>query len=98
MYQGVSSQLPVLLLDVQPGDCVLDIAAAPGSKSTQLAAMMNNRGTLVLNDYSTSRMQALNANMQRCGATNYILLKHRGQNLGPLLPNFFNKVLKSSGN
>jgi 16S rRNA (cytosine1407-C5)-methyltransferase len=93
MYQGVSSQLPVLCLDVQPGDRVLDLTAAPGSKSTQLAAMMNNQGMLVLNDYSTSRMQALNANMQRCGVTNYTLLKHRGQDLGRLLPNIFDKVL-----
>ena len=93
MYQGLSSQLPVLLLEIKPGERVLDMAAAPGSKSTQLASELQNKGILVLNDYSTNRLQALSANMQRSGAVNFCILKHRGQNFGPLLPEFFDKVL-----
>jgi len=92
-YQGISSQLPVILLDVKPGQSVLDMAAAPGSKSTQLAAIMQNKGELVLNDYSRARLQALNANMQRCGATNYYILNLRGESLGIKFAEYFDKIL-----
>jgi 16S rRNA (cytosine1407-C5)-methyltransferase len=92
-YQGVSSQLPALVLDVKPGDRVLDMTAAPGSKSTQLAAMLGNKGELVLNDSSYHRLPALQANMQRSGAINHYILKHRGENLSRLYPEYFDKIL-----
>jgi 16S rRNA (cytosine1407-C5)-methyltransferase len=92
-YQNVSSQVPVLLLDPRPGERVLDMAAAPGSKSTQIAACMHNQGTLVLNDWSHQRLQALNANLQRSGAINYYILNLRGESLGNLFPEYFDKVL-----
>ncbi|MCK4753913.1 MAG: RsmB/NOP family class I SAM-dependent RNA methyltransferase [Calditrichia bacterium] len=92
-YQGISSQLPPLVLDVKPGDRVLDMTAAPGSKSTQLAAMLGNKGELVLNDSSYHRLPALQANMQRSGAINHYVLKHRGENLSRLYPEYFDKIL-----
>ena len=92
-YQGISSQLPPIVLDVQPGERVLDMAASPGSKSTQLAAALQNRGILVLNDASSSRMQPLHVNMQRNGATHYYISKQRGETLSRIYPEYFDKIL-----
>ena len=92
-YQGISSQLPPLVLDVKPGDRVLDMTAAPGSKSTQLAAMLGNKGELVLNDSSFYRLPALQANMQRSGAINHLVIKQRGENLSRVFPEYFDKIL-----
>jgi 16S rRNA (cytosine1407-C5)-methyltransferase len=92
-YQGIASQLPVSLLGVQPGEKVLDMAASPGSKSAQLCGLMQQKGMLVLNDSSTSRMKPLNANMQKTGAVNHCTLKLRGERLGALYPEYFDKVL-----
>ncbi len=92
-YQGVSSQLPAIILDPQPGDKVLDLTASPGSKSTQMAAMMENRGFLVLNDVSMKRIQALNTNIQKIGSVNYAVYRQPGERIGNLLPEYFDKVL-----
>ena len=91
--QGIASQLPALVLNPKPGERVLDMAAAPGSKSTQLAALMNNRGQLYLNDINRGRLQALNANIQRSGALNQIITCLPGERLGNLFPAFFDKIL-----
>ena len=92
-YQGISSQIPALVLNPQPGDKVLDIAAAPGSKSTQMAAMMHNQGELFLNDISTNRLQSLNVNIQRAGIINEIILNMAGERFGKLFPEYFDKIL-----
>jgi len=92
-YQGLSSQIPALILNIQPGDRVLDMAAAPGSKSGQLAAILNQTGFLVLNDSSYHRLQALQAIMQRSGAINHYILNHRGENLSRIFPAYFDKIL-----
>lgn len=67
------SALPALVLDPQPGERVLDACAAPGSKTTQLAALMADTGTLVANDANLGRLSALRSNAQRCGVTNCIV-------------------------
>ncbi len=95
-YQGISSQLPVILLDPQPDDKILDIAAAPGSKAAQIAALMKNRGLLVMNDNSYQRLQALNTNVQKSGALNTVTLNHRGERMGKLFPEYFDKILVDS--
>ncbi len=64
------SALPALVLDPQPGERVLDPCAAPGSKTTQLAALMDDTGTLVANDSNLGRLSALRSNAERCGVTN----------------------------
>ncbi len=92
-YQGIASQLPALVLNPQPGERVLDIAAAPGSKSTQIAALMQNEGILYLNDFSRQRLQALNSNTQKAGVINQVLLNHNGERLGNLFPAYFDKIL-----
>ena len=71
--QEAASMIPPLVLKPKPGELVLDMCAAPGSKTTQMAAMMNNQGLLVANDVSGERLQALGINLQRCGTTNTII-------------------------
>ena len=63
------SALPARVLDPDPGERVLDPCAAPGSKTTQLAALMDDEGLLVANDSNLGRLSALRANAERCGVT-----------------------------
>ena len=71
--QESASMIPPLVLEPRPGEKVLDLCASPGSKSTQIAAMMENKGVLVSNDIKGDRLAALGQNMQRCGVHNCIL-------------------------
>ncbi len=72
--QGLSSMVPALLLDPQPGEKVLDLAAAPGSKTTQLSALMKNEGVVTANDENPIRLEKLKANLDRQGIKNVELL------------------------
>lgn len=74
------SQLPVTLLDPQPGERVLDLCAAPGGKSAQIVQAMDNRGTLVANDALVGRVRALRANLERLGALNVSTTLYDGSN------------------
>jgi len=67
--QEAVSALPVPALDPEPGDVVLDACAAPGSKATQLARAMDDRGTLIANDASMGRLAPLRSNCDRLGVT-----------------------------
>jgi tRNA (cytosine49-C5)-methyltransferase len=71
--QEAASMIPPLVLDPKPGDIVLDMCAAPGSKTTQMAVMMKNEGLIVANDYKGARLQSLGINLQRSGLTNTIV-------------------------
>ncbi len=75
--QDAASMIPPLLFDL--GNTVLDIAAAPGSKTTQLAAMMKNKGVLIANDVDLRRLSALRFNIQRCGVSNTIITNLDGR-------------------
>jgi tRNA (cytosine49-C5)-methyltransferase len=77
--QEAASMLPPLVLDPKEDEIVLDMAASPGSKTTQIAAMMKNTGVLVANDYTTLRMKPLSINLQRCGVSNVVLTLMQGQ-------------------
>jgi 16S rRNA (cytosine1407-C5)-methyltransferase len=92
-HQGLSSQLPVPALDPQPGETVLDLSAAPGSKAIQMADRMQNRGRLVLNDPSVRRLEALMANLARASVQNDVVLNLPGQIFGRLFPEHFDRVL-----
>lgn len=71
--QEAASMIPPLVLQPKAGDIVLDMCAAPGSKATQMAAMMENKGLLVTNDYKGMRIQSLGINLQKSGSTNSII-------------------------
>lgn len=70
--QEVSSMMPVIALDPKPGELVLDLCSSPGSKTTQIAAKMQNLGTVIANDVKIDRISILVSNVERCGATNVI--------------------------
>jgi len=65
--QEATQTLPVLALDPQPGERVLDLCAAPGGKATQIAQLMGDQGLVVANDPSPKRLRALLANLYRLG-------------------------------
>lgn len=77
--QEAASMIPPLVLGAKPGELVLDMCAAPGSKTTQIAAMMDNKGLIVANDVTGERLQSLGINLQRCGLTNVVITLGRGQ-------------------
>ncbi|MFH1590025.1 MAG: RsmB/NOP family class I SAM-dependent RNA methyltransferase [archaeon] len=76
--QDAASMIPAIVLDPKPGERVLDMCAAPGSKTTQIAQYMNNKGVLVANDSNGKRLSALGINMQRCGVSNTIITHQQG--------------------
>jgi len=91
--QGLSSMVPPLVLDPQPGEKIGDIAAAPGSKTTQIAAMLNNTGEIVANDRSKVRLFKLVANLKLQGATNVRTSLAEGEGLWKRFPEYFDKTL-----
>ncbi len=72
--QESASQFPVLVLDPQPHDLVIDMCAAPGMKTIQLSTLMQNKGTIIACDVKQERLFALQNNLERCGITNCIVL------------------------
>ena len=77
--QEAASMIPPIVLNPKPKEVVLDMCAAPGSKTTQIANRMNNKGTLIANDADGSRLAALGINLQRCGVQNCILTNMQGR-------------------
>ena len=93
--QEASSMLPVTALfahDTAP-TLVMDVASAPGSKTTQIAALMKNQGGIVANEYSASRVKVLHANISRCGVANTALTHFDGRVFGAALPETFDAIL-----
>jgi 16S rRNA (cytosine1407-C5)-methyltransferase len=91
--QGLSSMIPALVLDPRPADVILDIAAAPGSKTSQLASMMKNNGTIIANDLSRQRVFKLKANLKEQGVTNTTFSNIPGENLWRKYPEYFDRTL-----
>ncbi len=94
--QEITSMLPLLVLAPREGDFFLDLCASPGSKTTQAAALMHNRGTIIANDVSMGRISILIANLERCGVSNTIVTRHGGIELAEKLQKqefVFNKIL-----
>ncbi|MEM4711065.1 MAG: RsmB/NOP family class I SAM-dependent RNA methyltransferase [Candidatus Woesearchaeota archaeon] len=71
--QEAASMIPPVILNPEPGELVLDMCAAPGSKTSQMAMYMENKGLIVANDVSGMRIKALGMNLQRCGVRNTII-------------------------
>lgn len=91
--QEAASMLPVALLDPQPGDTVLDMSSAPGSKSTQIAAIMQQKGVLICNDVQEKRIWTLKSSLNRCGVINAIVTKKVGQWFAKQMTERFDRVL-----
>jgi NOL1/NOP2/sun family putative RNA methylase len=89
------SSIPPTVLDPQPGERVWDAAAAPGSKTTQIAALMDDRGTLVANDTNMGRLAPLRSNTERLGVTNTVVTHQDARNFStkPLPFDEFDRAL-----
>ena len=88
-----SSVLAVMALDPQPGETVLDLAAAPGGKTLMTAARMRNTGTITAVDPIKSRYYRMRANLARCGVTNVRCRLEDGRKMGRRMPATFDRVL-----
>lgn len=91
--QEAASMLPVALLDPKPGEFVLDMAAAPGSKTTQIGALMQGRGVVIANDMQPKRLKTLKEAVHRLGVRNVAILKKLGQQYEKLMTGRFDRVL-----
>jgi NOL1/NOP2/sun family putative RNA methylase len=79
--QDLSSMMPPLALDAKEKEAVLDLCAAPGSKTTQISMMIKNKGTIIANDIRIDRIRALQSNLDRCGCTNVVVTRMGGLSL-----------------
>jgi len=91
--QEPSAMIVAELLNPQPGERVLDLAAAPGGKTTHLAALMQGKGLLIANEIRLKRVWGLVSNIERWGARNVAIVNESPSRLAQVLEGFFDKVL-----
>ena len=91
--QEASAMLPASLFPPSEGDRVLDLCAAPGGKSTQLAAFLNGSGLLVSNEIHPQRASILSQNIERMSIRNAVVTNHAPHELVPFFPCFFDKIV-----
>lgn len=91
--QEPSAMSVVPKLDVQEGDRVLDLCAAPGGKSTYILSKLNNTGLLVSNEINPTRIKALGENLERFGAKNCIIINTDSSSLRNVFTGYFDKIV-----
>lgn len=91
--QEASAQIPAAYLGVRPGEKVLDLCAAPGGKSTQLAALMQGQGILVCNEIHPARARILSENIERMGIGNAIVTNETPQALADMFVEYFDRIM-----
>lgn len=84
---------PAAYLDAQPGEKILDLCAAPGGKSTQIAAAMRGEGLLVSNEIHPARAKILSENMERMGVTNAMVTNESPQALANVFTEYFDRIM-----
>lgn len=92
MLQGAASMIPVLALNPQENERILDMASAPGGKTTHIASLMKNTGILFANDFKMERLSAVVGNLHRLGITNTIVSNYDGR-IFPTIMTGFDRVL-----
>ena len=90
--QSLPSMIPPIILEPKEEEKVLDLTAAPGSKTTQIAALMNNKGYILANELDKIRCERLKYNVNTQGATIVEVVNGRGELLGREHENYFDKV------
>ena len=91
--QEPSAMAPAAYLDAQPGEKVLDLCAAPGGKSTQIAAAMQGKGLLVSNEIHPARAKILSENMERMGVKNVMVTNESPQTLAGMFTEYFDRIM-----
>lgn len=91
--QEPSAMFIAEVVGAKPQEKILDLSAAPGGKSTQLAGMMDNTGLLVANDIHPKRARVLSENIERMGITNALVMNETPERLAERFPGYFDKVL-----
>ena len=91
--QEASAMAPVVYLDPQPGERILDLCAAPGGKSTQIAAAMQGQGLLVSNEIHPARAKILSENIERMGIRNALVTGETPKRLAQAFPEYFDRIL-----
>ena len=91
--QEASAMAPVALLDPRPGERVLDLCAAPGGKTTQIAGRMNGEGFLLCNEINPKRAKILSRNIERMGVSNALVTNEHPERLAERFAGFFDRVL-----
>jgi len=91
--QEASAMFPVEVLDPQENETVLDLCAAPGGKSTQIATRMHNSGLLISNEIIPKRANILKDNISRLGITNAIVLNETPEKISKTFNDYFDKIL-----
>ena len=91
--QEAASMMPVQALEVQPGDRVLDMCAAPGSKTTQIAEALDGSGLVVANEPNPGRANNLVSNVQRSGHLNVVVVRQDGRNFPRVAEPGFDRIL-----
>lgn len=91
--QEPSAMITAELAEVKPGECVLDLCAAPGGKSTQLACKMQGKGMLVSNEINPQRASILSQNIERMGIKNDIVTNESPERLSSFFASFFDKII-----
>ncbi len=91
--QEPSAMSPVAYLDPKPGHRVLDLCAAPGGKSTQIAGRMQGRGVLISNEINAGRAKILSENIERMGISNAMVLNETPENLSSRFEGWFDRIL-----
>lgn len=91
--QEASAMAPAAYLNAEPGERVLDLCAAPGGKSTQIASDMHGEGLLVCNEIHPQRARILSENIERMGIRNALVISHRPDFLAERFPAYFDRVL-----
>merc|ERR1712151_1202871 len=93
MLQGASSMCPVLALDAQVNDVVLDMCASPGGKTTYISQVLKNTGIVHANDVSPDRQKATIGNLHRLGCHNIVVFSMDGKKICKSKPNYYDRVL-----
>ena len=91
--QSLPSMIPPLVLEPKEGEKILDMTAAPGSKTTEMAMLMSNKGKILANELDKLRCERLKYNVNMQGTEIVEVINQRGEKLGILYPNNFDKVL-----
>ncbi len=91
--QEIVSMIPVLAMDISPGELVLDMCASPGSKTTQIAECLGDSGIVFANEISNSRANTLVSNVQRHASRSTIVINHDGRHIPKVPMKGFDKIL-----